>query len=119
MKDDYVFQFILGGVLVSLTGYLINHVNQTLASILWSFPITLLILVFVMNQSGKSNQTIADYIQLSIRSFLITLFSLYVWSELITGDRYTLDILDTIWICMDRFTLFTVSINLNITVYFL
>jgi uncharacterized membrane protein (GlpM family) len=93
MKDDYVFQFILGGVIVSLTGYLINHVNHTLASILWSFPITLLITVFVMNQSGKSNQTIADYIQLSIRSFLITLFSLYVWSELIK-------VTGTLWISL-------------------
>lgn len=93
MKDNYVFQFILGGVIVSLTGYLINHVNQTLASIFWSFPITLLITVFVMNQSGKSNQTIADYIQISIRSFMITLFCLYIWSKLIT-------LTGTLWISL-------------------
>ena len=59
MKDNYVFQFILGGVLVSLISYMINQVDQTFASIVWSIPVTLLILVFIMNQSGKSNQTIA------------------------------------------------------------
>ena len=93
MKDNYVFQFILGGVLVSLISYMINQVDQTFASIVWSIPVTLLILVFIMNQSGKSNQTIADYIQLSIRSFLITMFSLYVWSELI-------QMTSTLWISL-------------------
>ena len=93
MKDNYVFQFILGGVLVSLISYMINQVDQTFASIVWSIPVTLLILVFIMNQSGKSNQTIADYIQLSIRSFLITLFSLYIWSELI-------QVTGTLWISL-------------------
>jgi uncharacterized membrane protein (GlpM family) len=93
MKDNYVFQFVLGGVLVSLISYMINQVDQTLASIVWSIPVTLLILVFIMNQSGKSNQTIADYIQLSIRSFLITMFSLYVWSKLIT-------LTGTLWISL-------------------
>jgi len=63
--------FIIGGFVVSSVSYLSDSVNNYYAAILWAFPFTLLPTIYFLQQQGKSNLYISDFLIKSSISILI------------------------------------------------
>ena len=54
--------FLLGGTIVASVSYLATFMNPVLASIWWSFPLSILPSMYFMKQNGKSNEYISKFL---------------------------------------------------------
>ena len=54
--------FLGSGIASSLIGYLATNVDPLIASILWTYPFTIIVPLYFMHKSDKSNKYISDYL---------------------------------------------------------
>jgi hypothetical protein len=54
--------FLLGGTIVASVSYLATYMNPVLASIWWSFPLSIIPSIYFMKQNGKSNEYISKFL---------------------------------------------------------
>jgi hypothetical protein len=69
--------FIIGGTIISSVSYLTTFVNPLIASIWWSYPISILPPIYFMKANGKTNEQIYKFL-LSI-TFVLFLLLGYVY----------------------------------------
>lgn len=83
MINQYLIRFFIGGLVVSLSSYFVSHTNQKLASLIWAVPISMLIILYYMYQSDKSNQEISKFLEISSHSVILTVLYLFILSKTI------------------------------------
>ena len=59
---DVIRNFILGGLSVSITSLIGTYMNPLLAAIFWSFPFTIIPVLFFMREQNKSNLYLSKYL---------------------------------------------------------
>ena len=59
---DVIRNFILGGISVSITSLIGTYMNPLLAAIFWSFPFTIIPVLFFMREQNKSNLYLSKYL---------------------------------------------------------
>ena len=70
----YLIQFIIGGIIISGTGYLADNFSTKMAALFWALPITLLpILIFAYYESKTSQITIKNLLYHNIPTIIILL----------------------------------------------
>jgi len=57
-----LINFLLGGTIVASVSYIATFMNPVLASIWWSFPLSIIPSMYFMKQNGKSNQYISKFL---------------------------------------------------------
>ena len=77
MINDYFIEFFIGGMMISLTTYISKNFNFNMASFFWSIPISIFVVIYYMNLSGKSNNEISHFIK--ICSYFTILSSIYLY----------------------------------------
>ena len=70
----YLIQFIIGGIIISGTGYLADNFSTKMAALFWALPITLLpILIFAYYESKTPKITIKNLLYHNIPTIIILL----------------------------------------------
>ena len=54
--------FIGAGATSALVGYLAGHIDQIIAAIIWTYPFTLIIPLFILHKNKKSNKFLSNYV---------------------------------------------------------
>ena len=57
-----LINFLLGGTIVASVSYIATFMNPVLASIWWSFPLSILPSMYFLKHNGKSNEYIAKFL---------------------------------------------------------
>jgi hypothetical protein len=79
--------FLIGGTIISSVSYLTTFVNPLIASIWWSYPISILPPIYFMKANGKTNEQIYKFL-LSITFVLIISFGyVYLLSYYIKNSK--------------------------------
>lgn len=71
---NWILQFLSGGLVVVIVSYLASYMDPLLASLFWSYPLSLLPSLYYMKQNGTNNIAISKFL-LGI-SFLLPLLIL-------------------------------------------
>ena len=72
--EDLVQNFVLGGLIVSTTSYVGTFFDPLVGAIIWSFPISLLPILYFMHENTRNNKYLAQF-TLSTTYALILLIS--------------------------------------------
>lgn len=83
MINQYLIRFFMGGFVVSLSCYFASTKNSKLASLIWSIPISLFIILYYMHLSGKSNQEISRFLEITSHAVILTVLYLFILSKTI------------------------------------
>lgn len=79
--------FLIGGTIISSVSYLTTFVNPLIASIWWSYPISILPPIYFMKANGKTNEQIYKFL-LSITFVLFISFGyVYLLSYYIKNSK--------------------------------
>jgi hypothetical protein len=79
MSIPIIRNFVLGGSIIASVSYLATFVNPVIASILWSYPISIIPTMYFMNEQGKSNEYISKFLlsaSYALILLVLTTFSL-------------------------------------------
>lgn len=57
-----LINFLMGGTIVASVSYIATYMNPVLASIWWSFPLSIIPSMYFMKQNGKSNEYISKFL---------------------------------------------------------
>tara|TARA_Y100000389_G_C17335850_1_gene450602 strand:+ start:491 stop:826 length:336 start_codon:yes stop_codon:yes gene_type:complete len=87
MMNEYLIRFFMGGLVVSLSSYFASTKNSKLASLIWSIPISLFIILYYMHQSGKSNQDISKFLEITSHTVILTVLYLFILSKTIKNTN--------------------------------
>lgn len=72
--------FLGSGIASSLIGYLATNVDPLIASILWTYPFTIIVPLYFMHKSDKSNKYISDYLLTQTHTMILLLVVVYSMS---------------------------------------
>lgn len=69
--------FILSGTLIMLLSYIATFYSPLIASIFYSYPISVIPTIYYMKQNNKSNNDISKFLFSSTLSFILLLLSTF------------------------------------------
>lgn len=98
--NKYLIRFFEGGLIISLCSYFIAKGNMKLASILWSIPISMFIILYYMYKSGKSNIEIYKFLETTSYAVILTVLYLFILSKTIKYTNrllYSIVIVSILW----------------------
>jgi hypothetical protein len=87
MYEKYFKNFIFGGTIVSIVNILASKFNPTIGALFWSFPSSLIPVIYTMKTTGDSYDYISEFIYRSSQSILLTYIFLYILSTFIKNDK--------------------------------
>jgi hypothetical protein len=100
--ENYFVSFMLGGIIVSLTSYFsVSTSHNRLASLIWSIPTSIFIIIYYMNKSGLSNYDISKFLKKTSMSVILTVLYLFILSKLIKHTNklmYSIVIASIFWL---------------------
>jgi FtsH-binding integral membrane protein len=81
--------FLMGGTIVASVSYIATYMNPVLASIWWSFPISIIPSMYFMKQSGKSNAYIAKFLLSTTFALILLVICTFLISHYLkqSGDN--------------------------------
>ena len=104
MNLEFLLQFLIGGLIVTGTTYLVENFNTKIAAIFWSLPYTLFPVMFTMWYKHTTNKDIAQLGLHSAYSLIILFIFLYsfYWMMIYLGEGkfdfwYSLGIAFFVW----------------------
>jgi len=62
LLQKILINFLMGGTIVASVSYIAAFMNPVLASIWWSFPLSIIPSMYFLKQTGKSNQYISKFL---------------------------------------------------------
>ena len=69
--------FTVSGLLSAIVGYLAEHVNPVFAAIIWTYPFTLIVPLYVLHRNKKSNTFIGNFVR--IQTFAVILIPIVLY----------------------------------------
>ena len=61
IKTELFKNFILGGLTIASVSYMATYLNPMIASIWWSYPISIIPVLYFMKQNGVNNSHISKF----------------------------------------------------------
>lgn len=93
MNTDIVkkvfINFLVGGTIVASVSYIATFMNPVLASIWWSFPLSIIPSMYFMRQNGKSNKYISKFLVSTTFAFVLLVLCTFLISHYLkqTNDK--------------------------------
>lgn len=78
MSDKLLQNFLLGGFVVSITSYTVTFVDPIMGSIICSYPISILPIIYYMKTNGKTNKNISNFLFNTTFALLILMITTWV-----------------------------------------
>ncbi len=75
--------FVIGGLIISSTSYISTFMSPLLGAIWWSYPFSVVPIVFFMKQNGKSNEEISKFLIYTVFALGLLVISVYAMSHFI------------------------------------
>ena len=72
--------FFGAGITSAVIGYLAANVDPLIASILWTYPFTIIVPLYFMHKSNKSNKYISNYLLTQTYTMILLLVIVYSMS---------------------------------------
>ena len=88
--SELVRTFVIGGLIISSTSYIATFMSPVLGAIWWSYPFSIVPIVFFMKQNGKSNDEISKFLLYTVFALGLLVISIYAMSHFIktTADKH-------------------------------
>ena len=75
--------FVIGGLIISSTSYIATYMSPLLGAIWWSYPFSVVPIVFFMKQNGKTNEDISKFLIYTVFALGLLVISIYAMSHFI------------------------------------
>ena len=75
--------FMGAGIISVLIAYLAEHADPTIAAIMWTYPFTIIIPLYVLHTSNKSNKFISDFVKTQTYALVLLVIVIYAMSYFI------------------------------------
>ena len=91
--------FMIGGTIIASVSYLATFLNPLIASIWWSYPISILPSIYFMKANGKTNEYISKFLLSTTFALILLLGCTYAMSYYIkrSPDLFTGILKSTGW----------------------
>lgn len=82
--------FVGAGASSALVGYLAGHIDPIIAAIIWTYPFTIIIPLYMLHKNNKTNKFISNYVRVQAYALILLLIFIYAMSYFI-GKTATKD----------------------------
>ncbi len=72
--------FVIGGLIISSTSYIATFMSPLLGAIWWSYPFSVVPIVFFMKQNGKTNEEISKFLIYTVFALGLLVISIFAMS---------------------------------------
>ena len=79
--------FLIGGTIIASVSYLATFVNPLIASIWWSYPISILPSIYFMKANGKTNEHISKFLLSTTFALFLLLGCTYFLSYYVKNSK--------------------------------
>ena len=105
--NQYIIQFLTGGVTTALVSYILNMFDNNLATIIWSWPVTLFTILLINKPNNISDVLIKSTITCFLTILLLIVIVLLINNKLIKKNKnaflYSLILGTIIWFIIAYF----------------
>lgn len=79
--------FMIGGTIIASVSFLATFINPLIASIWWSYPISILPSIYFMKANGKTNEYISKFLLSTTFAMALLLGCTYLLSHYIKNNK--------------------------------
>ena len=84
---NIIESFIMGGCAVSITSWLGTHMNPLIAAIFWSYPLTILPTLYIMEKTKKTNKYISQFLVSTTFALILLMLVTFVMARFIRNSE--------------------------------